>query len=189
MGLLFVLIFWGAVYCFVSLPILFIVSLTGEKGTRILRFKRTIFGMVLFPIIAFTLGIASSSILGTDLGIGDDFHVRIKNGYSLYCTDVPANGYICKDHNSVISGIDSISVHKNTSYLYVNEEYLFLNTETGEVVHNIAKPEAEMKDITSYYYMRFWTTGAIGLILSVLIAIGLSVFVSRKLIRPRHVKR
>lgn len=183
MGLLFVMLFWAAVFCFATLLILLIVFLTGKGETRVVRFKRTMLGMVLFLIIAFTLNLISSSFLGTDLGIGDDFHVRIKNGYSLFCVDAPSDGIICKDHDFVISGVDSISVCKNTLYLFANNEYLLLDTISGEVTHNISKPESEMMDITSYYHHRYWITGGVGSVLSIIVAIVLSVFLSRKLIR------
>lgn len=183
MGLLFVILFWLVIFCIVFVPILLIVVLIGKKETRFLRFKRVLLGAICFPIIALFLNIASSSILGTDLGIGDDFHVRIKKGYSLRFTDLLKNGEISKEPDFTISGADSIAVRKNSLYLFVDDEYLLLDMGTGEVVHNISKPNSKMKDISSYYYTRYWTTGGVGLILSILLALAISVFISRKLIR------
>ena len=181
MGLIYVILFWLAVLLLLLFPL--VVSLIGKWENRGLRFKRTLLGTVLFVLIALVLNLAASSILGTDIGIGDGFRVRIKNGYSLEFADILTNGCVYKDAECIISGVDGISVRKDSLYLLVDDEYVLLDMATGEVMRNISKPAFGIQDATSYYYARYWATGGLGLILSVLVAAIISVYMTRKLIR------
>lgn len=182
MGIVFVLLFWAFVFCVTIFPLAFLASLIGKRVNRKLRFKRILLGSVSFLIITFVLNLAISSIIGADIGLGDDFHVRIRNDYSLEFVDIPTNGGIYKGDECIISGVDGISVRRDSLYLLINDECVLLDMASGNVMHNISKPTFEIEDATSYYYDRYWKTGGVGLILSALVATVISVILTRKLI-------
>ena len=176
-------------FAFVLLITMFalLIAVFGKKETRTMRLKKAAVlpGVAVFSFLCcmFVGNVIITTITGTDMGIGDNYYVPLKKGYSLHMPNYSVTGEIdSKTEKNIITDISLITAEGTMVYGRRTNDLpdrgFSLDMQTG-VIKDIPTDDCQLVEVEDFYFSQYRKATSVWFIIAAII----SIFVSYKMVR------